>query len=219
MTKKPTLGQALVIGGGGLTFIFGFLDWVSGSGYSQNAWGTGFFLWATWVPLLSIAIAILVAIKAFGSGLPEKVLDFTWEQLTMVVGLYGVLITLGYVLADHGPLDLGIGAILSLFTTVAVLVGGVFDQRGMFTDVFNKPPAAAPPGPGPGGYPPQQPGWGQPTTPPPPQPGWGQPAPQAPPVQTPPPPPQAPPPPPPQAPPPPPPPSSPPPPPPPGQAF
>ena len=196
MTKRPTLGQALIMGGGALTFLFGFFPWLSasfGSG-DVNAWGgrgTSLFPLASIAVVLTLAAAAVAFAKLLGAELPEKVWIFTIEQLYVIVGAGALLTVLAFMIADHPGADLGFGLILSLFTTAAVLVGAVFEVQGMFTDVFNKPASPPPP---PGGYG-QQP-WQPPGAPPPPQPGWGQPAPQAPPTM-PPPPPQAPPPPPP----------------------
>jgi hypothetical protein len=140
---KPTPDQMIVVGAGVLLFIWSFLSWYSSPGGTANAWSTdtipGLVLTATWVPLLSLAIAALVAIKASGRGLPERVWGFSWPQLSVVVGLFDVLITFGFLVANRtltvgtvsGSLSLGIGLILSFITALAMLAGGILGQARM----------------------------------------------------------------------------------------
>jgi hypothetical protein len=147
LLQKPTLGQALVLVTGLLLFIWGFLPWYSDAGGSANAWSTetipGLVMTATWVPLLSLAIVVFVAIKVFGDGFPDKILGFTWAQIAMVVGLFDVLITLGFLVANRslgnlGSLDLGAGLILSFITSIVLLAGAVFDHLGMGAEDLNR---------------------------------------------------------------------------------
>lgn len=138
--RALTLGQVLVMAAGVLLFIWSFLDWYSTPGQGFNAWSgstiPGLVLTATWVPLLSLAIALLVGIKAFGSGLPDRVWSFSWAQLSVVVGLFDVLITFGFLVANRsvggfGSLDLGVGLILSFITALVMLAGAILDQAGV----------------------------------------------------------------------------------------
>jgi len=144
--RALTLGQVLVMAAGVLLFIWSFLDWYSTPGQGFNAWSgstiPGLVLTATWVPLLSLAIALLVGIKAFGSGLPDRVWSFSWAQLSVVVGLFDVLITFGFLVANRsvggfGSLDLGVGLILSFITALVMLAGGILDQAGVGADIFS----------------------------------------------------------------------------------
>ena len=155
LARRPTLGQAIVMVTGVLLFIWGFLPWYSDAGGSANAWSTetipGLLLTATWVPLLSLAIAIFVAIKVFANGFPDQVFGFTWAQLSMVVGLIGVLISLGFLVANRslgnlGSLNLGVGLILSFITALVLLAGGVLDHLGIGTDSLNRSQRPARPG-------------------------------------------------------------------------
>jgi hypothetical protein len=147
LLQKPTLGQGVVLVTGLLLFIWGFLPWYSDAGGSANAWSTetipGLVMTATWVPLLSLAIVVFVAIKVFGDGFPDKVLGFTWAQIAIMVGLFDVLITLGFLVANRslgnlGSLDLGAGLILSFITSIVLLAGAVFDHLGMNSEIFNR---------------------------------------------------------------------------------
>ena len=147
LARRPTLGQAIVMGTGVLLFIWGFLPWYSDAGGSANAWSQetipGLLLTATWVPLLSLAVAIFVAIKVFADGFPDRVFGFTWPQISMVVAVFGVLISLGFLVANRslgnlGSLSLGPGLILSLITSLVMLAGAILDHVGAGTDVLDR---------------------------------------------------------------------------------
>src|SRR5580704_15062602 len=105
LVRRMTLGQAIVMVTGVLLFIWGFLPWYSDAGGSANAWSTetipGLLLTATWVPLLSLAIVVFIAIKVFGNGFPDSVPGFSWAQLAIVVGFIDVLISLGFLVANR----------------------------------------------------------------------------------------------------------------------
>jgi hypothetical protein len=155
LARKPTLGQAIVMAAGVLLFIWGFLPWYSDAGGSANAWSQetipGLLLTATWVPLLSLAIAIFVAIKVFFDGFPDRIFGFTWAQLSMVVGVFGVLISLGFLVANRslgnlGSLSLGPGLILSLITSLVLLGGAVLDYIGVGADFAGRPRRPSRPG-------------------------------------------------------------------------
>jgi hypothetical protein len=160
LVRKLTLGQAIVMVTGVLLFIWGFLPWYSDAGGSANAWSTetipGLLLTATWVPILSLAIVVFIAIKVFGNGFPDTVLGFTWAQLAIVVGFIDVLISLGFLVANRslgslGSLDLGPGLILSFITSLVLLGGAVMDHLGKGADFFSGAPqrrVRAPGGPG-----------------------------------------------------------------------
>jgi hypothetical protein len=157
LLRKPAVGQAIVMVTGVLLFIWGFLPWYSDAGGSANAWSTatipGLLLTATWVPLLSLALVVFVAIKVFVDGFPDKLLGFSWPQLSMVVGVFDVLITLGYLVANRrlgnlGSLNLGIGLILSFITALVLLGGAILDHIGAGADTFRRlrPPNVRRPG-------------------------------------------------------------------------
>lgn len=139
IVRRPELGQTLVMAAGVLMFVWGFLPWYSDPGGSANAWSTatipGLVLTATWVPLLSLAIAVLLAIKAFGGGLPDRVGGFSWAQLAVMIGIFDVLITFGFLVANRslgsfGTLSLGAGLILSFVTSLVMLAGAIIDHAG-----------------------------------------------------------------------------------------
>lgn len=143
MNKKPTLGEIVVMAGGALTFIFSFFSWINGNGVSVNAWSTtksvpSMFLWATWVPILAIVIGGFYALKVFAGGLPERVWDFSWDQLAFIAGLYCALITLGVLVADKSVAHTGWALILSFLTSLAIVVGAVLDKLDVGEDIVER---------------------------------------------------------------------------------
>jgi hypothetical protein len=89
------------------------------------------------VPLVSLAIAILLAIKVFNGSLPDELWDFSWVQISLIVGAFDTLLTFGYLTANrHGTMKLGIGLILSFLTALVILAGAILDKVGAGKDVF-----------------------------------------------------------------------------------
>lgn len=148
LIREPTFGQAIVIVTGVLLFIWSFLPWYSDAGGSANAWSTvtipGLVMTATWVPVLSLALVIFLAIKVFGNGFPDTILGFSWPQLCIVAGFFDVLISLGFLVANRSFLHLGAGLILTFITSLVMLAGGIFDQLEIGTESFSRlrPPEA-----------------------------------------------------------------------------
>ena len=148
LIRRATFGQAVVIVTGVLLFVWSFLPWYGDAGGSANAWSTvtipGLVMTATWIPVLSLAIVIFVVIKVFGDGFPDTVLGFSWAQLCIVVGLFDVLISLGFLVANTSFLHLGAGLILSFITSLVLLAGAVADHLGIGTETLSRlrPPEA-----------------------------------------------------------------------------
>ncbi len=209
---KPGLalspGKLVVIISGLLMFLFSFAAWLKVSDDLKfSAWTTeyGLFPLSLYPPLFGLAAAVIAALLLFApSALPKRVWQFTWEQILLVLAVFCLLITLGYLIMSKdfgggGGLDLGLGYWINLLGSIGLVVGAV-----LLIIESTRPPKPA--GMGGGGQQWQQPGVGaqsyqqQQQYPPQPQPQYQQPHPQQP--APPPPPPQAPPPPPPPAPPP-----------------
>lgn len=99
--KGLSLGRKLLLGGGVLLFIDTFLAWQSVSvgvsgvtvvSASRNAWH-GF--WGVMLGLLTLALVVWVAAKAFGVALPANIPDgLTTLALGGVILLFAVLKTL-----------------------------------------------------------------------------------------------------------------------------
>lgn len=177
-------GKLTQIIGAIVVLLFSFLPWYSGFGYSVNAWGTGLFPMASWAPIFALAVGFIVAARAFKFlVLPEKVWEFTMDQVVLVLSVFALLIPLSYLIASH-PGSLGFGLFLCFLGAIAMVAGFFMDRANVGVNPnagapgYNAPmqpgqefpPAGQPQAPVPGQAAPQQPQ----------QPFPGQPAPQQP---------------------------------------
>ena len=175
-------GKLTQIIGAFVVLLFSFLPWYTAPfGYSVSAWDKGLFPMASWAPLFAIAVGFVVAARTFKFvNIPEKVWEFTIDQVVLVLSLFTLLITLSYLITSHGG-SIGFGLILCLLGAIAMVAGFFMDRAGVGVN----PNAGAPGYHAPmGGNPPGSQGFPPPTAQPQ-APAPQQPAPQAPPQQQP----------------------------------
>lgn len=128
---KPS--TILLIAGGAVLFISTFLDWFSVDGgefigdFGANAWDTDFFgLLGIFCAIIGLVIAGGIAAQQFGNvSMPDQILGFNHDQIHFILSGEALLITLG--LFFRG--DTGIGLILALLASIAMLVGAIMDMR------------------------------------------------------------------------------------------
>ena len=129
--SDATPGKLTQIIGAFVVLLFSFLPWYSGFGYSVSAWGSGLFPMASWAPIFAIVVGFVVAARTFKFvNLPEKVLDFTMDQLVLVLSVFPLLITLSYLITEHGG-SVGFGLILCLLGAIAMVAGFFMDKAGV----------------------------------------------------------------------------------------
>ena len=64
----------------------------------------------------------VVALRRFANAqLAVRLGSYTWEQLHVLLGLFALLIAVGYFFTDRGSLDLGLGFWLLLGGSIALL--------------------------------------------------------------------------------------------------
>ena len=127
-------GKLTIIIGGLVVFLFSFFPWISAGGFSRSAWSSGMLPVATWAPLCALAATVLIALPAFaGMKLPEKVLDFTIDQLVLILAAFSFLIVFGYAVTDKGGASVGFGVVFGLLGAIAQLVGIYMDRAGVGT--------------------------------------------------------------------------------------
>lgn len=129
-------GKLTILIGAGVTFIFSWLPWYTisglGSGFSRNAWQSGTFPMATWAPLLAVAVGFVVAADAFKFvELPEKIWEFTLDQLVLIMSAFAFLVTISYLIIDKGGASVGFGLILCFLGTIAMVAGFFLDKAGV----------------------------------------------------------------------------------------
>ncbi len=154
MDTKPTPAEIVIMASGAVVLIFSFFPWFEVAAFAGsvdfNAWSTEItFPLGTYVPVIGLVMGGVVALTRFANvSLPERVVDFTWTQLHLVLSVFAVLIMLGYLIIGDG---LQFGFIICLLASIGLLVGAVLLRTEH----------AATAGPGPSSGPPQ-PFWGSP---------------------------------------------------------
>ena len=113
---------------------------------------------ATWAPLFAVLVGAVVALEAFKIvELPEKILDFTIDQLVLVFSLFTLLVTISYLIVNKGGASVGFGLILCLLGAIAMVAGYFMDKAGVGVNPnAGQPGYNAPPGTpqAPAGFPP-----------------------------------------------------------------
>ncbi|MBS1847791.1 MAG: hypothetical protein JST73_05890 [Actinobacteria bacterium] len=132
-------GKIVVLIGAGVAFAFSFLPWFSATfgGATQNAWQSGLLPMATWVPVSALVVGVIVAAQVFGIfEIPEKIWDFTTDQVVFVLAALALLLSFSYLIADKGGEKVGVGLILCFLGSVAMIAGCFMDRAnvGMVPD-------------------------------------------------------------------------------------
>jgi hypothetical protein len=132
MDSNDIKPSTLMLIGGGVVLLLGtFLDWVSvDSGFGDfgaNAWDTDFFgLLGIVAALIGLVIGGSVAARQFGNmTMPGLPFGFTHAQLHIVLSLFAVIITIGFVIRG----DVGIGLWLSTLASIVMIVGAVMEAN------------------------------------------------------------------------------------------
>jgi hypothetical protein len=122
--KQPTPGEIIIMAAGAVMLIFSFFDFAG----STSAWGSGLFPVATLIAIYGIVMAVQVAVTTFAKvDLPDRVAGFTWEQVHLVLGVFALLMALGWLIS--GVPDKGIGLWFLLLGSIGLVVGAVMLQR------------------------------------------------------------------------------------------
>ena len=126
MKQQPTRAEIVVMAGGAVTVIFSFLSFYTlpiGSS-SVNAWDSGLFPIATYPALAGLISGGIIALRRFARvGFSARAGTFTWPQVHVLLGIFAGLIMGGYLIADNGGLNRGIGFWGMLAGTAALIVG------------------------------------------------------------------------------------------------
>lgn len=154
--KKLSTGEMIIGISGIVLFIDSFLDWfgaeikgVPGASGADNAWGFTLPLFAV---LIGIAMVVLVALRAFGVVLPDRVGNFGFRLIYLLGGLAFLLVLLKIIV---GPdIDTGsaaafgikvsktreVGAYIGLLCTAGLAVGGFMaaKEAGDLDELLNR---------------------------------------------------------------------------------
>jgi hypothetical protein len=113
-----------------VALISAFLAWYKVSGgfanSDSNAFDTGLFPLATYIPLIGVVMALQIVLAKFAKvSFPDSVLGFSWPQIHLMLGIFAVLLGIGWLITDSGGADKGIGLWLGVLSSIGLVVGAV----------------------------------------------------------------------------------------------
>ena len=131
--KQLSTSDIIILAAGAVMLIGSFLAFYSvGSGKFSNdtsAWGSGIFPLGWWPVLFGVLMALHVVLTKFANlKLPERILDFNWNQIHFVLAATSVLLMICFLLQKFpggASVDKGIGFWLLLLGSIALVVGAV----------------------------------------------------------------------------------------------
>jgi hypothetical protein len=110
--------------------IGSFLDWFSFEvdDFSEgvSAWSSTMFPLATLIPIIGVVMALQIALSRFANvDLPERVADFTWTQVHLILSVWAVVMAACWMIRDTAGADRGAGLFLNFLGAIALLVGAI----------------------------------------------------------------------------------------------
>jgi hypothetical protein len=124
--QRPTNSEIVILVAGAVMLIGSFLDWFSFAGEGLSSWSSGMFPLATLVPIIGVVMALQVALTRFANvDLPERVADFTWTQVHLILAVWAVVMAACWMIRDTGGPDRGIGLFLNFLGAIALVVGAI----------------------------------------------------------------------------------------------
>jgi peptidoglycan/LPS O-acetylase OafA/YrhL len=125
---QPKPSEIVIMVSGLVALISAFLAWYTapaGFGNDANAFDNGLFPIALYIPLIGLAMGLHIALSKFANvNFPERILGFSWPQIHLALGIFAVLLGLGYLIIDNGA-DKGIGLWLAVLASIGLVVGAV----------------------------------------------------------------------------------------------
>jgi hypothetical protein len=117
-----TPAEILIMAAGAVMLVGSFFDFAS----STSAWGSYWFPIVTLIPVYGVAMAGQIALDRFANvEMPDRVFDFTWEQLHLLLGVFAAVMAVAWLFAaDHK--ELGFWVLLT--GSVAAAVGAFMLQ-------------------------------------------------------------------------------------------
>jgi hypothetical protein len=132
MESKLTRGEFTLLAAGVALIVGSFAPFFSAPGFSVNAWDSGFGLSpiSLYPAFAGAASAGVIAMRRFANAqLAVRLGSYTWEQVHVLLGLFALLITVGYFFTDHGGVDFGLGFWLLFGGSIALFAGALMLSR------------------------------------------------------------------------------------------
>jgi hypothetical protein len=124
--KKLTTSDIIILAAGAVMLICLFLPWLDLGFEDKNAFGQLVFPLGTFACLFGILMALQVLLtKVASMSFPERILDFTWDQIHVVLSIFAALLMVSWLIVDVGGADKKIGLWLALLAAIALVVGAV----------------------------------------------------------------------------------------------
>jgi hypothetical protein len=122
--KQPTPGEITIMVAGAVMLIASFLDFAS----DTSSWGSGLFPIATLIAIYGVLMAAQIALAKYANvNLPDRVAGFTWEQVHLLLAVFALLMSLGWLIS--GISQKGAGLWLLFLGSIALVAGAVMLQR------------------------------------------------------------------------------------------
>ena len=132
MQGKATRGEAVIMLGGIAAVALSFAPFYTANfgGGSATAWDSGLSPIALYPVFAGAFSAGVIALRRFANaGLAVRLGSFTWEQVHVLLGLFALLITVGYFFSDHTALSLGFGFWGMFGGSIALFAGALMLSR------------------------------------------------------------------------------------------
>jgi hypothetical protein len=132
MQSKVTRAEFTILAAG-LALIIGsfapFFSYPAGLS-SPNAFDAGLSPIALYPLFAGVASAGVIALRRFANAqLAVRLGSFTWEQVHVLLGLFALLIVLGYFFSDHSRVSFGFGYWLLFGGSIALFAGALMLSR------------------------------------------------------------------------------------------
>ena len=131
MQGKATRAEAVIMLGGIVVIVLSFAPFytVPNTSFSVNAWDSGLSPITLYPVFAGAFSAGVLALRRFANAtLAVRLGSFTWEQVHLLLGLFALLIMVGYFSKDSGA-DFGFGFWGMLAGSIALLSGAVMLSR------------------------------------------------------------------------------------------
>jgi hypothetical protein len=132
MQSKLTRGEFTLLAAGVALIVGSFAPFYSFPAgiTSPNAWDSILSPIALYPLFAGVASAGVIALRRFANAqLAVRLGSYTWEQVHVLLGLFALLITVGYLFSDHGNVGFGFGFWLLFGGSIALFAGALMLSR------------------------------------------------------------------------------------------
>ena len=132
MQSKLTRGEFTLLAAGIALVVGSFAPFYTAPAPipSVNAWDSGLSPIALYPVFAGVASAGVVALRRFANAqLAVRLGSYTWEQIHVLLGLFALLVAVGYFFSDRAVYSFGLGFWLLFGGSIALFVGALMLSR------------------------------------------------------------------------------------------